>query len=632
MRFSKQAASGAASAASAAASRRTASPPSTSTSTSARLLLALVLSSSWCTQLAAAQKCFTLTDSTLLPEYNGYQVFSRLMTAPFSDTPSTTSFESYLLSVEDANAVYQDNFRNAFGCPNWSGLGQRFHLSYFTSLIVYLSSPPSKSACTQPATALPLCRDTCFMSLVALSGIFNDRSQCGAADPSGNRAITLRSYEGYCRTLAVANTTMGSCMPGLGRELAQCGFPNPANAARYCTGATASRDPCCSTVGFDVNFMSPDAIRKANATGSITPAAVAVALAQSAATSPSSGSLSGQSITANGNGSNNIKGARNSPASRPVLPIVLGVVGAAVACILAVGAFIWVRRRRSSPILSLTNKWLPVGGIFASSVHSPKMTRTASPTSRHDHIVDTDSQHSAHSNSSGNGNGTNNLARRRNSLIDPIATAPASLHAHTATNHHNIAMGRSATGGAPSNTNNNAATFNKMSMYSNGSLMRQERIASVGAGLLFSNRMQLRRSNVTGKIVNQPLGGDGSGSGGAANDSQVTIGDLYPMSPSDNNDIMDILDSLVSPVTPTSASTSGSQPHSSGNGKKRRAPRPYLAIAAFEPALDDELRIQAGDTVLLQKKYEDGWAVGVNVRTGLIGAFPMECLGERVQL
>ncbi|GAA5857324.1 hypothetical protein JCM5353_002400 [Sporobolomyces roseus] len=53
----------------------------------------------------------------------------------------------------------------------------------------------------------------------------------------------------------------------------------------------------------------------------------------------------------------------------------------------------------------------------------------------------------------------------------------------------------------------------------------------------------------------------------------------------------------------------------------------------FDPSLDDELVLYPGDKVQVLMKYDDGWALGLNLSSGTPpskGVFPFDCLGDIV--
>ncbi|KAJ3233415.1 polar growth protein [Chytriomyces hyalinus] len=47
------------------------------------------------------------------------------------------------------------------------------------------------------------------------------------------------------------------------------------------------------------------------------------------------------------------------------------------------------------------------------------------------------------------------------------------------------------------------------------------------------------------------------------------------------------------------------------------------AVRPYSPVLDDELHVTAGDELIIDTKYEDGWAYGQNLRTRKNGVFPV---------
>ncbi|KAI9205419.1 uncharacterized protein BJ171DRAFT_73322 [Polychytrium aggregatum] len=54
----------------------------------------------------------------------------------------------------------------------------------------------------------------------------------------------------------------------------------------------------------------------------------------------------------------------------------------------------------------------------------------------------------------------------------------------------------------------------------------------------------------------------------------------------------------------------------------------WIALSNFDPRRDDELEFKAGDHITLLSIFNDGWAQGVNERTGSLGAAPMSLLRE----
>lgn len=52
----------------------------------------------------------------------------------------------------------------------------------------------------------------------------------------------------------------------------------------------------------------------------------------------------------------------------------------------------------------------------------------------------------------------------------------------------------------------------------------------------------------------------------------------------------------------------------------------FVVIHAYPPQMPDELELNTGDIVCLALYFDDGWALGYNVTTGLKGAFPLVCI------
>ncbi|KAJ3340705.1 Sorbin and SH3 domain-containing protein 2 [Entophlyctis luteolus] len=52
----------------------------------------------------------------------------------------------------------------------------------------------------------------------------------------------------------------------------------------------------------------------------------------------------------------------------------------------------------------------------------------------------------------------------------------------------------------------------------------------------------------------------------------------------------------------------------------------YLSKFNYTPQMPDELQTFAGDHIVLKYRYDDGWALGTNLRTGKEGQFPLDLL------
>lgn len=54
----------------------------------------------------------------------------------------------------------------------------------------------------------------------------------------------------------------------------------------------------------------------------------------------------------------------------------------------------------------------------------------------------------------------------------------------------------------------------------------------------------------------------------------------------------------------------------------------YVVIHPYPSQLADELELKIGDIICLAMHFDDGWALGFNVTTGLKGAFPLVCISH----
>jgi len=61
---------------------------------------------------------------------------------------------------------------------------------------------------------------------------------------------------------------------------------------------------------------------------------------------------------------------------------------------------------------------------------------------------------------------------------------------------------------------------------------------------------------------------------------------------------------------------------------KELDPKYCKAIYPFNKSLEDELELEANDLIDITEKFDDGWAKGINLKTGKDGFFPLNCLLE----
>lgn len=52
----------------------------------------------------------------------------------------------------------------------------------------------------------------------------------------------------------------------------------------------------------------------------------------------------------------------------------------------------------------------------------------------------------------------------------------------------------------------------------------------------------------------------------------------------------------------------------------------YVVVHPYPPQMPDELELNYGDIICLALNFDDGWALGFNVTSGLKGAFPLVCI------
>ncbi|KAJ3076994.1 hypothetical protein HK102_005318 [Quaeritorhiza haematococci] len=200
--------------------------------------------------------CFTIENSQEAPELNGLSILGFV-----PDYTDTASFDTYLRARRDDSPAYIESFRTSFDCPGWNGTQQRFHMSFFTSLLVFISRPEIGGRCPGQQQWAPLCPQSCTEARNALTSIFNNPAFCSQTpSPTGvsNRTTTLATYESYCNTLTgiaagqfpqnpnagqVTPNVNPTCLQGLSSEVRTCGFVQFADATEFCRVNGAEQ--CC---------------------------------------------------------------------------------------------------------------------------------------------------------------------------------------------------------------------------------------------------------------------------------------------------------------------------------------------------------------------------------------------------
>ncbi|KXS16115.1 hypothetical protein M427DRAFT_301022 [Gonapodya prolifera JEL478] len=53
---------------------------------------------------------------------------------------------------------------------------------------------------------------------------------------------------------------------------------------------------------------------------------------------------------------------------------------------------------------------------------------------------------------------------------------------------------------------------------------------------------------------------------------------------------------------------------------------PFVTVTRFEPANEDEIALEIDDLVKIKTVYRDGWALGRNISTDMLGMIPLDHL------
>ncbi|TPX47212.1 hypothetical protein SeLEV6574_g02773 [Synchytrium endobioticum] len=208
---------------------------------------------------AQVATCFQLTGSTTCPAFSNDYIMP--MAGAFQDV---ASFDQYVMSRYDNNTIYIQSFQNSYGCPNYNGNGQRYHISTYCALLV---SQAATAGCQAPKAQI--CQSTCQMSMATLQKLFADPMSCTAAisaPQQASRATTLSYYQALCTT---GSSTAAGCVAAEKIDSATCGFFSQAEFTAYC--AANATDGCCK--GGAPGMGTPAG--GATATGGTIPRAVA---------------------------------------------------------------------------------------------------------------------------------------------------------------------------------------------------------------------------------------------------------------------------------------------------------------------------------------------------------------------
>jgi hypothetical protein len=150
--------------------------------------------------------CMILTNSATCPGQNG------LVIAQTSAYRDTTSFDAFVNSRLDTNAAYVRAFQNDFGCPEYQGQGQQFHMSIFCAL---LTQQPIGCSQQDSQPRIPLCQDTCNLAVSSLSNFY--QTTCISNQTSNalaERNVTISAYQSFCSELTIQNSQVSQCLNG----------------------------------------------------------------------------------------------------------------------------------------------------------------------------------------------------------------------------------------------------------------------------------------------------------------------------------------------------------------------------------------------------------------------------------
>ncbi|KAJ3360851.1 hypothetical protein HDU91_004321, partial [Kappamyces sp. JEL0680] len=161
-----------------------------------------------------------LKNSAACPGQNGLAIST---TSVYSDT---ASFDSFVNAHLDSTGSYVDSFRSSYGCPEYNGKGQRFHITMFCALLTQKPGPNCQFQ--DQATRVPLCANTCQAAAATLSAVYQNTCVSNrTADVQDTRQKTVSFYYSFCATLTIpSNTATNPCLDGTAQpqEKSTCGI------------------------------------------------------------------------------------------------------------------------------------------------------------------------------------------------------------------------------------------------------------------------------------------------------------------------------------------------------------------------------------------------------------------------
>ena len=198
--------------------------------TQAFLLLALAAS-----PFAAAQQCLPLTGSTACAPFANYQVYTSL--------PNLAAFDRSIMDSYDTNTSFVDYFKKTYGCPNYTGAGQRYHIGIKCGM--YVDVAARVHGCNEKKS-LMLCPDQARAALDHLQALFNSELFCTQGDFPERQNI-ISNYTKYVQFSQVNDNNQ--CVTGLDYETKFCGYFTEAEARQFCDSEVGKGDSCCGSIG-----------------------------------------------------------------------------------------------------------------------------------------------------------------------------------------------------------------------------------------------------------------------------------------------------------------------------------------------------------------------------------------------
>ncbi|GAA5829730.1 hypothetical protein JCM11251_000262 [Rhodosporidiobolus azoricus] len=92
-----------------------------------------------------------------------------------------------------------------------------------------------------------------------------------------------------------------------------------------------------------------------------------------------------------------------------------------------------------------------------------------------------------------------------------------------------------------------------------------------------------------------------------------------------------MMNATAAATSAAAAAADGAAAESSPFGESEGQGEIRIVKGTFDPSLEDELVLYPGDRVQVLMKYDDGWALGLNLNSGnppAKGVFPFDCLGD----